>query len=220
MLVPPDGTMRDGIRPGWEHGFFDVMRQKLLTDRAAALRQAQDHRRAGLRADQIQPADRPVHAKRQGRRAVRMAVNGSDAQSPQAPRPLDRRYRLNRRTALTRTVPRNRPDSRSRCLRIFRQPRDFALVGGMATVSRAEDDTVAAARVVMFGVARPARPPDGAGGGARRPPAAAGDAGGLLRACGFGPQPAQRHAGVSRLPPPRRRSARRPFGASGDGALA
>ena len=27
VLVPPDGTMRDGIRPGWEHGFFDVMRQ-------------------------------------------------------------------------------------------------------------------------------------------------------------------------------------------------
>src|SRR5579863_9831684 len=32
VLVPPDGTMRAGIRPGWEHGFFDVMRQKLLTD--------------------------------------------------------------------------------------------------------------------------------------------------------------------------------------------
>ena len=37
VLVPPDGTMRDGIRPGWEHGFFDVMRQKLLTDRAREL---------------------------------------------------------------------------------------------------------------------------------------------------------------------------------------
>jgi transposase len=37
ILVPPDGTMRDGIRPGWEHGFFDVMRQKLLTDRGREL---------------------------------------------------------------------------------------------------------------------------------------------------------------------------------------
>jgi hypothetical protein len=37
VLVPPDGTMRDGIRPGWEHGFFDVMRQKLLTDRGREL---------------------------------------------------------------------------------------------------------------------------------------------------------------------------------------
>src|SRR5205823_1991510 len=37
VLVPPDGTMRDGIRPGWEHGFFDVMRQKLATDRGREL---------------------------------------------------------------------------------------------------------------------------------------------------------------------------------------
>jgi transposase len=37
VLVPPDGTMRDGIRPGWEHGFFDVMRQRLLTDRGRQL---------------------------------------------------------------------------------------------------------------------------------------------------------------------------------------
>jgi transposase len=36
-LVPPDGTMRDGIRPGWEHGFFDVMRQRLLTDHGRQL---------------------------------------------------------------------------------------------------------------------------------------------------------------------------------------
>ena len=37
VLVPPDGTMRDGIRPGWEHGFFDVMRRKLATDRGREL---------------------------------------------------------------------------------------------------------------------------------------------------------------------------------------
>ena len=38
--------------------------------RPQALRATKDHRRAGLRADQIQPANRPVHAKRQSRRAV------------------------------------------------------------------------------------------------------------------------------------------------------
>jgi hypothetical protein len=32
VLVPPDGAMRDGPRPGWENGFFDVMRRKLKTD--------------------------------------------------------------------------------------------------------------------------------------------------------------------------------------------
>jgi hypothetical protein len=37
VLVPPDGTMRDGIRPGWEHGFFDVVRRKLTTDRGRDL---------------------------------------------------------------------------------------------------------------------------------------------------------------------------------------
>jgi transposase len=38
--------------------------------RARALRPAEDHDRAGIRADQIQPAHRPVHAKRPGSRAV------------------------------------------------------------------------------------------------------------------------------------------------------
>jgi transposase len=37
VLIPPDGTMRDGIRPGWEHGFFDVMRQQLLTEHGRQL---------------------------------------------------------------------------------------------------------------------------------------------------------------------------------------
>jgi transposase len=37
VLVPPDGTMRDGIRPGWEHGLFDIMRRKLANDRGREL---------------------------------------------------------------------------------------------------------------------------------------------------------------------------------------
>jgi transposase len=32
VLIPPDGTMRDGHRPGWENGLFQVMRDKLASD--------------------------------------------------------------------------------------------------------------------------------------------------------------------------------------------
>jgi hypothetical protein len=31
VLIPPDGTMREGKRPGWEHGFYEKMRRKLQT---------------------------------------------------------------------------------------------------------------------------------------------------------------------------------------------
>ena len=31
VLIPPDGTMRDGKRPGWEEGAYDLMRQRLST---------------------------------------------------------------------------------------------------------------------------------------------------------------------------------------------
>ena len=113
VLIPPDGTMREGKRPGWENGLYALMRERLSTeDGKRALRPAQENRRAGLRANQIQPADRPVHAKRQGRRAVGMAVGGSNPQSPQAPQPLDSQHRLTPPQADTRdTVPRNRPSN-------------------------------------------------------------------------------------------------------------
>jgi transposase len=32
VLIPPDGTMRQGKRPGWEHGFYEFMRRKLSTE--------------------------------------------------------------------------------------------------------------------------------------------------------------------------------------------
>jgi hypothetical protein len=95
VLIPPDGTMRDGKRPGWEHGLYELMRNKLSTDRGSELyAKRKDQRRAGLRADQIQPAGRPVRAKRQGRRPVRVAVSRTDPQHPEAPQPLDRQHRL------------------------------------------------------------------------------------------------------------------------------
>jgi len=32
VLVPPDGAMREGSRPGWENGLYEVMRRKLKTE--------------------------------------------------------------------------------------------------------------------------------------------------------------------------------------------
>jgi transposase len=37
VLVPPDGAMRDGKRPGWEHGVYDEMRDKLKTEHGRQL---------------------------------------------------------------------------------------------------------------------------------------------------------------------------------------
>ena len=37
VLIPPDGTMRDGKRPGWENSFYERMRQKLTSDRGREL---------------------------------------------------------------------------------------------------------------------------------------------------------------------------------------
>jgi transposase len=37
VLAPPDGNLRQGIRPGWEHGPYQVMRDKLSTDRGREL---------------------------------------------------------------------------------------------------------------------------------------------------------------------------------------
>jgi hypothetical protein len=37
VLIPPDGTMREGKRPGWESGFDDLMRRKLSTERGREL---------------------------------------------------------------------------------------------------------------------------------------------------------------------------------------
>ncbi len=37
VLIPPDGTMREGQRPGWEHGFYEAMRSKLTSERGRKL---------------------------------------------------------------------------------------------------------------------------------------------------------------------------------------
>jgi transposase len=37
VLIPPDGAMREGKRPGWENGLYELMRRKLSTDRGREL---------------------------------------------------------------------------------------------------------------------------------------------------------------------------------------
>jgi hypothetical protein len=37
VLIPPDGTMREGKRPGWEHGLYELMRNKLKSERGRKL---------------------------------------------------------------------------------------------------------------------------------------------------------------------------------------
>jgi Transposase DDE domain len=37
VLIPPDGNMREGKRPGWENGLYELMRRKLSTDRGRKL---------------------------------------------------------------------------------------------------------------------------------------------------------------------------------------
>src|SRR5205823_767146 len=37
VLIPPDGTMREGKRPGWENGLYELMRRKLKTERGRKL---------------------------------------------------------------------------------------------------------------------------------------------------------------------------------------
>jgi hypothetical protein len=37
VLIPPDGTMREGKRPGWENGLYELMRQKLSSERGRRL---------------------------------------------------------------------------------------------------------------------------------------------------------------------------------------
>jgi hypothetical protein len=37
VLVPPDGNMREGQRPGWENGVYERMREKLRSERGRKL---------------------------------------------------------------------------------------------------------------------------------------------------------------------------------------
>jgi hypothetical protein len=41
VLVPPDGTMREGNRPGWENSFYETKRCKLKTKRGRRLQSAE-----------------------------------------------------------------------------------------------------------------------------------------------------------------------------------
>ena len=70
VLVPPDGGLRKGARPGWTGGLYDFMRRVLATpDGPRPLPPAPDHHRARVRPDQVQPRDQTLPTPRQSRPA-------------------------------------------------------------------------------------------------------------------------------------------------------
>jgi len=89
VLIPPDAGLREDIRPGWDKGPYAFMRRVLARDRPRALQAPQGDSRAGVRAEQVQPRLPSVPTTRQSRRALGVAVPGSNPQSAQAPHPLD-----------------------------------------------------------------------------------------------------------------------------------
>jgi hypothetical protein len=69
LLVPPDGAMREGNRPGWENGLYELMRRKLKTERGHNL-----YRKRKITIEpvygQIKYNRRIDHFMRRGRSAV------------------------------------------------------------------------------------------------------------------------------------------------------
>ena len=85
VLIPPDGGLRQGTRPGWDGGLYAFMRRVLASPaREGALRHPQT-RRAGVRADQTQPRAATASNDRQSRRPRGMATYRRHPQPPQAP---------------------------------------------------------------------------------------------------------------------------------------
>jgi hypothetical protein len=82
VLIPPESGARGQPAGLGERSLSTNARHARHRARTQALRQAQDDDRAGVRPDQIQPAHRPVHAKRPGRRAVGVAARRRHPQSP------------------------------------------------------------------------------------------------------------------------------------------
>ena len=100
VLVPPDGGMREGNRPGWENGLYELMRRKLKTERGHKLYK---QRKITIEPvyGQIKYNRRIDHfmRKRQIRSAVGVAVSGSNPQSAEASQPLDSQHRLTQGSA-------------------------------------------------------------------------------------------------------------------------
>lgn len=66
VLVPPDGAMREGKRPGWEDGPFGEMREKLRTDAGRKLYAQRKITSSRSTARSTPSPDHPLHAKRSG----------------------------------------------------------------------------------------------------------------------------------------------------------
>ena len=86
VLIPPDGNMREGTRPGWERGLYELMRRKLTSERGRKL-YAQP-------AEALQPLDRR-HRLTPADPRLRDTVRpyhraGPDSRSPHFRRPRDK----------------------------------------------------------------------------------------------------------------------------------
>jgi hypothetical protein len=116
VLIPPDGGLREGARPGWEGGLYSWMRRVLASEHGQALYRTR--KRIEPVFGQIKHNRKADRFQRRGRAAARgMATDRCHPQPPQAPSPLDRRHLT--KAALTRTRHRNssaKPPSRAKTL--------------------------------------------------------------------------------------------------------
>ncbi len=93
VLIPPDAGKRDTPRPGWHaqalHGDARGTRDRL---RQRAIQTTKGDGRAGVRADQAQPAHQSVSATRQIRRTLGVAADHRHPQPTEAPQTPDSRH--------------------------------------------------------------------------------------------------------------------------------
>jgi hypothetical protein len=91
VLVPPDSTVRDDARPGWEGGMYAFMRRVLSTDLGRALYIKRRHSIKPV-FGQIKHNRGMTRFRRRGRAAARSEwrLISATHNLPKAPQPLDR----------------------------------------------------------------------------------------------------------------------------------
>ena len=138
VLVPPDGGLREGTRPGWNEGLYALMRQTLSTDRGRAL-----YRQRTTTVEpvfgQIKFNRRIDRFQRRGRSAARSEwrLVAATHNVLKLTQPLDSQHRLDddaRRhpRSDTETAPRNRPIPTSS---ILRRPRSETGIPGPLSIT-------------------------------------------------------------------------------------
>jgi Transposase DDE domain len=132
VLVPPDGAMREGNRPGWENGLYQQMREKLQTARGRTL--------YALRKTTIEPVFGQIKYNRRvdqfirrGRAAVQSELR-LVATTHNMLKLLDRRHSLSGHAAppLDKRFRQTADHPKPRCFRIFQRPP----TKGVASASR------------------------------------------------------------------------------------